>query len=91
MQFQKAWSVLCKSEAIYLALLLGVGVQRVKTCPEVRCVDADFSHVGTGRHIPLCMAGACVGIAKPGAFLRRGGSSGSGLGTALSLAAVMVS
>lgn len=30
-------------EAVSPALLLGVGVGRVKTCPEVRCVDADFS------------------------------------------------
>jgi len=41
--FQKAWSVLCKLEAVSPALLLGVGVQQVKTCPEIRCVDADFS------------------------------------------------
>lgn len=37
------------------------------------------------------MAGARGGIVKPGAFLRGGGSSGSGLGPALNLAAIMVS
>lgn len=50
-----------------------------------------FPHAGMGRRIPLCMAGAHEGVAKPDAFLRGGGSSGSSLGPALNLAAIMVS
>ena len=65
-------------------------LSRLKHAQKSNVLMLIFPRAGTGRHVPLCMAGACVGIVKPGAFLRRGGSSGSSLGPALNLAAVVV-